>query len=152
MNRTTTRSPSPGGDVFASGHLGRPVKVIDFERNESRGGRVSTNSTCLLLATEYHFTSSANPSLFHPSTNLIRFHSCKSLLFLIFMRHFQVRLLMTLVSSAATGHYADVVVALDVPDVMHKRGRPANQCLCHYRPNVPTHARSPTFGFSIVHP
>jgi hypothetical protein len=52
----------------------------------------------------------------------------------------------------ATGRYADALVALDVSDLMHERGRAAAHSLSHYRPKVPTHTRSLTFGFSIVHP
>ncbi|KAF8271214.1 fatty acid synthase [Lactarius quietus] len=79
-DKVNYRSVAVAGDVFVRGHLGRLVKVayVDFERDESQGNPVvsylqrhgSAKSAPIPLASEYHLTSSSNPSLYHaPATN-----------------------------------------------------------------------------------
>ncbi|KAI0264369.1 fatty acid synthase [Gloeopeniophorella convolvens] len=79
-DKVNYRSVAVAGDVFVRGHLGRLVKVayVDFERDDCQGNPVvaylqrhgSAKSVPVPLASEYHLTSGANPSLYTaPATN-----------------------------------------------------------------------------------
>ncbi len=130
-------SVAVAGDVFVRGHLGRLVKVayVDFERDESQGNPVaaylqrhgSAKSAPIPLASEYHLTSSANPSLYHaPATNepysMVSgdFNPIHTNPYFSSFASLPGTITHGMFSSAATRRYVETVVAMGVPDRVHK--------------------------------
>ncbi|KAI9439787.1 fatty acid synthase [Lactarius indigo] len=129
-------SVAVAGDVFVRGHLGRLVKVayVDFERDESQGNPVvaylqrhgSAKSAPIPLASEYHLTSSANPSLYHaPATNEPYstvsgdFNPIHTNPYFSSFASLPGTITHGMFSSAATRRYVETVVAMGVPDRVH---------------------------------
>ena len=136
-DKVNYRSVAVAGDVFVRGHLGRPVKVayVDFERDESQGNPVmaylqrhgSAKSAPIPLAAEYHLTSSANPSLYHaPSANYPYsqvsgdFNPIHTNPYFASYASLPGTITHGMFSSAATRRYVETVVAMGVPDRVHK--------------------------------
>ncbi len=130
-------SVAVAGDVFLRGHLGRLVKVayVDFERDESQGNPVvaylqrhgSVKSAPIPLASEYHLTSSANPSLYHaPATNQPYsqvsgdFNPIHTNPYFSSFASLPGTITHGMFSSAATRRFVETVVAMGVPDRVHK--------------------------------
>lgn len=136
-DKVNYRSVAVAGDVFVRGHLGRLVKVayVDFERDESQGNPVSAylqrhgsaKSAPIPLASEYHLTSSANPSLYHaPATNepysVVSgdFNPIHTNPYFSSFASLPGTITHGMFSSAATRRYVETVVAMGVPDRVHK--------------------------------
>jgi fatty acid synthase subunit alpha len=136
-DKVNYRSVAVAGDVFVRGHLGRLVKVayVDFERDESQGNPVvsylqrhgSAQSAPIPLASDYHFTSSANPSLYHaPATNEPYskvsgdFNPIHTNPYFSSFASLPGTITHGMFSSAATRRYVETVVAMGVPDRVHK--------------------------------
>jgi fatty acid synthase subunit alpha, fungi type len=136
-DKVNYRSVAVAGDVFVRGHLGRPVKVayVDFERDESQGNPVmaylqrhgSAKSAPIPLATEYHLTSSANPSLYcAPATNEPYsrvsgdFNPIHTNPYFASYAALPGTITHGMFSSAATRRYVETVVAMGIPDRVHK--------------------------------
>ena len=136
-DKVNYRSVAVAGDVFVRGHLGRLVKVayVDFERDESQGNPVvsylqrhgSAKSAPIPLASEYHLTSNANPSLYHaPATNEPYskvsgdFNPIHTNPYFSSFASLPGTITHGMFSSAATRRYVETVVAMGVPDRVHK--------------------------------
>ena len=136
-DKVNYRSVAVAGDVFVRGHLGRPVKVafIDFERDECQGNPVMTylqrhgsaKSAPIPLPTEYHLTSSANPSVYRaPTTNEPYskvsgdFNPIHTNPYFSMYASLPGTITHGMFSSAATRRYVETVVAMGVPDRVHK--------------------------------
>jgi fatty acid synthase subunit alpha, fungi type len=136
-DKVNYRSVAVAGDVFVRGHLGRPVKVgyVDFERDESQGNPVmaylerhgSAKSAPISLDTEYHLTSSANPSLYRaPATNEPYskvsgdFNPIHTNPYFASYASLPGTITHGMFSSAATRRYVETVVAMGIPDRVHR--------------------------------
>jgi hypothetical protein len=136
-DKVNYRSVAVAGDVFVRGHLGRLVKVayVDFDRDESHGNPVvaylqrhgSAKSAPIPLTSEYHLTSSANPSLYHaPSNNEPYskvsgdFNPIHTNPYFAAYASLPGTITHGMFSSAATRRYVETVVAMGVPDRVFK--------------------------------